>query len=178
MHIRRLDLTWALLLLATLTTWLIGDLEQGATAAPVAAMATVGVITFFKGRAVALDFMGLRRITFLWRGLVLGWLALVLGLVALAWRALQEWRARRRLAPHGFVLLTVLVYFAGVTAGLSMTWSRYLTPTVLLACLLAGIGCGELAARVALLRPASAQGRDPLANPRRGGLPGDIEPAG
>lgn len=85
MHVRRLDLTWALLLLATLTTWLIGDLEQGATTAPIAAMATVGVIAFFKGRAVALDFMGLRGITFLWRGLVLGWLALVLGLVALAY---------------------------------------------------------------------------------------------
>ena len=89
MELRRIDLTWAFLLLATLATWLIGDLEQGATTAPVAAMAAVGAITFFKGRAVALDFMGLRPVKLLWRGLVLGWLSLVLGLVALAyWLAL------------------------------------------------------------------------------------------
>ena len=89
MELRRIDLTWAFLLLATLATWLIGDLEQGATTAPVAAMGAVGAITFFKGRAVALDFMGLRPVKLLWRGLVLGWLSLVLGLVALAyWLAL------------------------------------------------------------------------------------------
>lgn len=89
MHVRRLDLTWVLLLLATLATWLIGDLEQETPTAPIAAMAVVGVITFFKGRAVALDFMGLRGVTLLWRGPVLGWLVLVLALVALAyWLAL------------------------------------------------------------------------------------------
>lgn len=82
---RRLDLTWLLLLAATSATWLIGDLEQGAAAAPVAAMAAVGVITFLKGRAVALHFMGLRRVKVFWRGLLLGWLVFVLGLVALAY---------------------------------------------------------------------------------------------
>ena len=89
MNIRRLDLTWILLLLATLVTWRIGEAEQGLAGGDVAAMATVALLAFVKGRAVALDFMGLRRVKVLWRGLLLGWLGLVLGLVALAyWLAL------------------------------------------------------------------------------------------
>lgn len=87
MNLRRLDLTWALLLLATFLTWRIG--EADASTGSLAAMAAVGLIAFLKGRAVALDFMGLRRVKFLWRGLLLGWLLLVLALVALAyWLAL------------------------------------------------------------------------------------------
>jgi len=87
MNVRRLDLTWALLLLATFVTWRIGEAQAGAGSAT--AMAAVALIAFLKGRAVALDFMGLRRVKALWRGLLLGWLSLVLGLVALAyWLAL------------------------------------------------------------------------------------------
>lgn len=90
MNPRRLDQTWILLLLATLATWLIGDVEQSNPTAPVAAMAVVAVITYLKGRGVVLDFMGLRRVKVLWRGLLLGWLIFVLGLVALAyWLALK-----------------------------------------------------------------------------------------
>jgi cytochrome c oxidase subunit 4 len=88
MELRRLDLTWALLLLATLVTWRIGEAEHPLGGEAVA-MAMVALIAFLKGRAVALDFMGLRRVKALWRGLLLGWLILVLGLVALAyWLAL------------------------------------------------------------------------------------------
>jgi cytochrome c oxidase subunit IV len=86
MNVKRLDLTWAFLLLATLVTWRIGEAEQGLAGGSVAAMATVALIAFFKGRAVALDFMGLRGVKALWRGLLLGWLILVLGLIALAYR--------------------------------------------------------------------------------------------
>ena len=87
MNIRRLDLTWIFLILATLVTWRIGEAEAGTSS--VAAMAAVALIAFLKGRAVTLDFMGLRRVKALWRGLLLGWLLLVLGLVALAyWLAL------------------------------------------------------------------------------------------
>ena len=85
MNIRQLDLTWVLLLLATLVTWRIGEAEQGMAGGSVAAMAAVAGIAFLKGRAVALDFMGLRRVKALWRVLLLGWLILVLGLVALAY---------------------------------------------------------------------------------------------
>jgi cytochrome c oxidase subunit IV len=85
MNARRLDFTWALLLLATLATWLIGDVERGPGTTGATAMALVALITFLKGRAVTLDFMGLRRVKALWRGLLLGWLAVVLGLVALAY---------------------------------------------------------------------------------------------
>lgn len=84
MDIRRIDLTWALLLVATFITWRIGEAEQGQVGG-FAAMAAVGLIALLKGRAVALDFMGLRRVKALWRGLMLGWLVLVLGLVALAY---------------------------------------------------------------------------------------------
>ncbi|MBL8446028.1 MAG: cytochrome C oxidase subunit IV family protein [Zoogloeaceae bacterium] len=82
---RRLDGAWGLLLAATFATWMIGDFDQGAARMPLAAMAAVAVITFVKGRVVVLDFMGLRRVSLFWRGLLLGWLIFVLGLVALAY---------------------------------------------------------------------------------------------
>lgn len=85
MPTRRLDLAWLLLLAATLATWLIGDVIQGAGNNHLAAMAAVALITFLKGRAVALEFMGLRRVKVLWRALLIGWLIFVLGLVALAY---------------------------------------------------------------------------------------------
>ncbi len=72
-------------MVATLVTWLIGDLDQGRARVPAAAMLTVALITYFKGRAVVLDFMDLRRVKVFWRGLLLGWLIFVLGLVALAY---------------------------------------------------------------------------------------------
>jgi hypothetical protein len=79
---RRIDLAWGLLLAATCATWLIGESGSGGAAA----MALVALISFAKGRAVVLDFMALRGVRVLWRALLLGWLVLVLGLVALAYR--------------------------------------------------------------------------------------------
>jgi hypothetical protein len=77
----RLDFVWLFLLAATLTTWLLG--EKGA--AGLGVMATLMVISFLKGRYVVLDFMGLRQTQLAWRALVLGWLSLVTGLIALAY---------------------------------------------------------------------------------------------
>jgi len=77
----RLDFVWLFLLAATLTTWLLG--EEGA--AGLGVMATLMVISFLKGRFVVLDFMGLRQTRLAWRALVLGWLSLVTGLIALAY---------------------------------------------------------------------------------------------
>lgn len=82
MRLDRIDFTWLFLLAATATTWFIG--ESGA--AGVGAMLAMLAIAFAKGRLVALDFMGLRRVSLLWRGLLIGWLVLVVSLIALAYR--------------------------------------------------------------------------------------------
>ena len=42
-------------------------------------------LTFFKGRLIALEFMGLRPVKLFWRAMLIGWLVLVLGLIALAY---------------------------------------------------------------------------------------------
>ena len=81
MNTRHLNFVLVVLLLATLTTFEIG--ERGG-AGPLA-MAALLVISFIKGRLVALDFMGLRGVKFFWRSLLLGWLLLVSTLIAIAY---------------------------------------------------------------------------------------------
>ena len=81
MTTRRLDLTLAALLAATLATWGIDE----AGAAGVLAMIAMLALTFFKGRLIALEFMGLRPVKLFWRAMLIGWLVLVLGLIALAY---------------------------------------------------------------------------------------------
>ncbi|MCB1901586.1 MAG: cytochrome C oxidase subunit IV family protein [Rhodocyclaceae bacterium] len=81
MTTRKLDITLAVLLTATLATWGIGE----AGAAGVAAMVAMLVLTFVKGRLIALDYMGLRPVRLFWRGMLVGWLVLVLSLIALAY---------------------------------------------------------------------------------------------
>lgn len=81
MTTRKLDITLAVLLTATLATWGIGE----AGAAGVTAMVAMLVLTFVKGRLIALDYMGLRPVRLFWRGMLVGWLVLVLSLIALAY---------------------------------------------------------------------------------------------
>ena len=81
MTTRKLNLTLAVLLAATLATWSIG--EAGATS--IVAMLAMLVLTFVKGRLIALEFMGLRPVKFFWRAMLIGWLVLVLCLIALAY---------------------------------------------------------------------------------------------
>ena len=81
MNIRHLNIVLAVLLIATVATFEIG--ERG-VAGP-AAMAMLLTISFIKGRLVVLDFMGLRGVKFFWRGLLLGWLLLVSTLIAVAY---------------------------------------------------------------------------------------------
>ena len=86
MNVRQLNFAWVVLAVATALTWELG--EHGA-AGP-AAMAALRAISFVKGRLVVLDFMGLRGVKFFWRALLLGWLLVVAGLIALAyWIALR-----------------------------------------------------------------------------------------
>ncbi|MDP1653506.1 MAG: cytochrome C oxidase subunit IV family protein [Rhodocyclaceae bacterium] len=81
MSIHFLNVLWVALLVATLLTWLIGKTGHAGTAAVVAIL----VIAALKGWMIIYDFMALRRVTLLWRALVLGWLILVLAIILLAY---------------------------------------------------------------------------------------------
>ncbi len=79
--VRPCTITWLLLLLLTGTTYLIGEAGLGGLAVMLAVLGTAAV----KVHMVASYFMGLRRTRWLWRGIVLGWLLLVTGLIAVAY---------------------------------------------------------------------------------------------
>lgn len=84
MRIDRLDLVWLGLLAATGVTWAVG--ESGALAGGgVGPVLLIFGLALAKGAAIALDFMELRDAPPLWRRLVLGWLAVVLALIVVAW---------------------------------------------------------------------------------------------
>lgn len=85
MRSTRADLIFALLALATLASWWLGEGTAGngqhlGTAATLAVLALSAV----KGALIALDYMELRQAPALWRRAVLGWLVVVLGLIALS----------------------------------------------------------------------------------------------
>ena len=75
---------WLILLAITATTYWIGEagLSGDGSIAPV--LALFG-LAFAKGLLVCLDFLELRHAPALWRWLVVGWLALVLALIVLAY---------------------------------------------------------------------------------------------
>lgn len=79
----RLSVIWLLLLAATALTWSLG--EESRTGGALLAFSLL-LITFFKCRAVAWDFMGLAGAGPFWRGLMMGWLLLVLALIGIAYR--------------------------------------------------------------------------------------------
>ncbi len=84
MRFTRTDTVFALLALATLASWWLGEGAAGSgqhlgTAATLAVLALSAV----KGALIALDYMELRTAPALWRRAVLGWLVVVLGLIAL-----------------------------------------------------------------------------------------------
>ena len=76
---------WIALILATLATWLVGQI--GATGTPIVVL--LAVISIWKGSVIILDFMALRHAPLLWRALILGWMALVWAVIGIAyWKAL------------------------------------------------------------------------------------------
>jgi hypothetical protein len=79
--IRPCTFVWLLLMLLTVTTYLIGEAGLGGIAVMLAVLGTAVV----KVQMVANYFMGLRRTRWLWRGIVLGWLLLVTGLITIAY---------------------------------------------------------------------------------------------
>jgi hypothetical protein len=74
---------------------------------------------------------------------VQGPLALV-GLLSLAWQTKTGWQRERMLGANAFVLVTIAVYFIGIGAGLTLTRSRYWVPTLIMGCVLAGIGLSSV----------------------------------
>lgn len=78
---RPCTLIWLVLMLLTMATYAIGEAGTGGTAM----MLTVLGIAVIKVQMVADYFMDLRHTRWLWRGIVLGWLGLVTGLIAIAY---------------------------------------------------------------------------------------------
>jgi hypothetical protein len=103
----------------------------------------------------------------------------VMGAAALLGRAWRGWRRTGQIPGEGLALLTVAIYFIGVSAGLLVPWSRYLVSTTILGILLSGVGvstiAGQLMATVEALRAraCSAAGCPPKL--RR---PGAVDSAG
>lgn len=79
--IRPCTVVWLLMLLLTGSTYVIGEAGVGGLAIMFAVLATAAI----KVQMVANYFMGLRRTRWLWRGIVLGWLLLVTGLIMFAY---------------------------------------------------------------------------------------------
>lgn len=84
MRFNNADTTFALLALATLASWWLGEGaavsgQHLGTVATLVVLALSGV----KGTLIALDYMELRQAPALWRRAVMGWLVVVLGLIAL-----------------------------------------------------------------------------------------------
>ena len=77
------DRIWLALMAATAITVLLGETGQvQGRAWPVLVMFG---LSFVEGAWIALDFMELRHAPRVWRWFVLGWLAVVLGLIVGAW---------------------------------------------------------------------------------------------
>src|SRR6266540_2351885 len=70
-------------------------------------------------------------------------LALV-GFGVLLTKTWRGWRVAGRLPAESLILLTVLAYFAGTSAGLYNFHPRYFVPTLLLGTLLSGLGAAAL----------------------------------
>lgn len=78
--LRSCTFVWLALLLLTVVTYVIGEAGSGGSGV----MLAVLTIAALKVQMVANYFMGLRRTRWLWRGIVLGWLLLVIGLISFA----------------------------------------------------------------------------------------------
>lgn len=76
-----LNIIWLALMGATLLTWLIGKSGQFSVGMVIAVL----LISAIKGWLIIYDFMALRRVRWLWRGAVLGWLLATLSIILLAY---------------------------------------------------------------------------------------------
>ena len=81
MSVHFLNVIWVALMVATVLTWFIGKTGQLSVAMVVAVL----IISAVKGWLIIYDFMALRRVRLLWRGIVLGWLLFTLAIILLAY---------------------------------------------------------------------------------------------
>ena len=83
MRFTRTDTVFALLALATLASWWLGE-GAAVSGQHLGSAATLAVLALsaVKGALIALDYMELRSAPALWRRAVMGWLVVVLGLIA------------------------------------------------------------------------------------------------
>ncbi|WP_066254828.1 cytochrome C oxidase subunit IV family protein [Hydrogenophaga flava] len=82
MRFNKADTIFALLALATLASWWLGE-GAAVSGQHMGTVATLAVLALsaVKGALIALDYMELRQAPALWRRAVMGWLAVVLGMV-------------------------------------------------------------------------------------------------
>jgi len=74
-------LIWLALVILTIGTFLIGEeVSAGKTV-----MLSVLAIALIKGQLIANYFMGLRHVSWLWRGIILGYFVVVGGMIAIAY---------------------------------------------------------------------------------------------
>jgi len=74
-------LIWLALVILTISTFLIGEeVTAGKTV-----MLSVLVISLIKGQLIANYFMGLRHVSWLWRGIILGYFVIVGSMIAIAY---------------------------------------------------------------------------------------------
>lgn len=78
---RPCTLVWLVMMLLTVATYSIGEAGMGGTTIVLVVLG----IAVIKVQIVANYFMDLRHTRWLWRGIVLGWLMLVAGLIAIAY---------------------------------------------------------------------------------------------
>lgn len=83
MRFTRADLIFSLLALATLASWWLGE-GAAIRGQHLGTVATLAVLTLsaVKGALIALDYMELRHAPALWQRVVMGWLGVVLSLIA------------------------------------------------------------------------------------------------
>ena len=80
MSIVNANRAWLALLIATAVTWWLGDSGAGGRA-----VAIVLGLAWIKGLLVIYEFMELRHAPRLWKRLLIGWLSVVVALIALAY---------------------------------------------------------------------------------------------
>jgi len=78
-----------------------------------------------------------------------------IGAAALLLKTWRSWRRGGQIPATGLVLITTVIYFVGVSAGLTLSFPRYWVPTLIIGTLLSGSGVSSLVALLLRLRTAS-----------------------
>jgi len=72
---------WLILMALTMSAFIIGKMQLSG----LAVVSFILASTFIKGQMVADHFMGLRRVRWVWRMIIAGWLTVVIGMIGFAY---------------------------------------------------------------------------------------------